>query len=237
MRDRCGCRCPGGGHAPDRLGPPPLGPAATFEEEIAAVRASDPEAAREDTARSPACTPGALVSAYGRAWLADPARMVRELADVLERAWRVLVEPDRPRLRALLEADVAFHSRRLAEVGLGRLLPEPDPRLSWNGRGPALALHAEYARDLGGQALVLMPSAFSWPDVVTGLKAPWQPTPVCPARGPGGLGSNRAPAAPRRWYGCWAATAPPSSGRRRNPRPPVPSPTGWASRRPRCRPT
>ncbi|QIS76066.1 winged helix-turn-helix transcriptional regulator [Streptomyces sp. DSM 40868] len=175
------------GHAPDRLGPPPLGPAATFEEEIAAVRASDPEAAREDTARSPACTPGALESGHGRAWLADPARMVRELADVLERAWRVLVEPDRPRLRALLEADVVFHSRRPAEVGLGRLLPELDPRLSWNGRTLALAPHLEYARDLGGRGLVLMPSVFSWPDVVTDFEAPWQPTLVYPARGPGGL--------------------------------------------------
>ncbi|WP_371917096.1 hypothetical protein [Streptomyces sp. IMTB 2501] len=46
----------------------------------------------------------------------------------------MLVAPDRPRLRALLEADVAFHSRRPAEVGLGALLPELDPRLSWDGR-------------------------------------------------------------------------------------------------------
>ncbi|WP_251094976.1 DUF5937 family protein [Streptomyces sp. Caat 7-52] len=175
------------GHSPDWLGPPPLGPAATFEEEIAAVRASDPEAAREDTARSLACTPGALESALGRAWLADPVRMVRELADALEEAWRVLVEPDWPRLRALLEADVAFHSRRLAEVGLGRLLPELDARLSWNGRTLTLARHGEYARDLGGQGLVLMPSVFSWPDVVTGFEPPWQPTLVYPARGIAGL--------------------------------------------------
>ncbi|MEU3527290.1 DUF5937 family protein [Streptomyces sp. NPDC038707] len=175
------------GHSPDWLGPPPLGPAATFEEEIEAVRASDPAAARADTARALACTPGALESAYGRAWLADPARMVRELADGLERAWRVLVEPDWPRLRALLEADVAFHSRRLAEVGLGRLLPELDSRLSWNGRALTLALHVEHARDLDGRGLVLMPSVFSWPDVVTGFEAPWQPTLVYPARGLAGL--------------------------------------------------
>ncbi|MES9524592.1 ArsR/SmtB family transcription factor [Streptomyces capoamus] len=175
------------GHSPDWLGRPPIGPAATFEEEIAAVRASDPEAAREDTARSLACTPGAPESARARAWLADPARMVRELADRLEEAWRVLVEPDWLRLRALLDADVAFHSRRLAEVGLGRLLPELDPRLSWNGRTLTLALHTEHARDLDGQGLVLMPSVFSWPDVVTGFEPPWQPTLVYPARALAGL--------------------------------------------------
>ncbi|MFI2201762.1 DUF5937 family protein [Streptomyces sp. NPDC020192] len=175
------------GHSPDWLGPPPLGPAATFEEEIAAVRASDPEAAREDTALSLACTPGALQSPHGRAWLADPARMIAELADAMEEAWQVLIEPDWLRLRALLEADVAFHSRRLAEVGLGTLLPELDPRLSWDGRTLTLALHLEYARDLAGQGLVLMPSVFSWPDVITGFEPPWQPTLVYPARGLAGL--------------------------------------------------
>ncbi|MEU6088165.1 DUF5937 family protein [Streptomyces sp. NPDC047085] len=184
------------GHSPDWLGPPPIGPAATFEEEIAAVRAADPEAAREDTALSLACTPGALESEHGRAWLADPARMVRELADALEEAWRVLVAPEWPRLRALLEADVAFHSRRLAEVGLGALLPELDSRLSWNGRTLTLSLHGEYARDLGGQGLVLMPSVFSWPDVITGFEPPWQPTVVYPARGLAGLWTEPADRTP-----------------------------------------
>ncbi|MEU6387075.1 DUF5937 family protein [Streptomyces bauhiniae] len=174
------------GHSPDWLGAPPIGPAATFEEEIAAVRAADPEAARADTARSLACTPGALASEQGRAWLADPVRMVRELADALEVAWRVLVEPEWPRLRALLEADVAFHSRRLAEAGLGTLLTELDTRLSWDGRTLTLP-GGVYERRLGGRGLVLMPSVFCWPDVITGFDPPWQPTLVYPARGVGGL--------------------------------------------------
>jgi DNA-binding transcriptional ArsR family regulator len=122
--------------------------------------------------------------------------MVRELADALEEAWRVLVAPEWPRLRALLEADVAFHSRRLAEVGLGALLPELDSRLSWNGRTLTLSLHGEYARDLGGQGLVLMPSVFSWPDVITGFEPPWQPTVVYPARGLAGLWTEPADRTP-----------------------------------------
>ncbi|MEV0178512.1 DUF5937 family protein [Streptomyces sp. NPDC050625] len=184
------------GHSPDWLGPPPLGPAATFEEEIAAVRAADPEAARADTARSLADTPGALESPYGRAWLADPERMVRELADAMEQAWHVLVEPDWPRLRALLEADVAFHSRRLAEVGLGGLLPELSRRFGWHAGTLTVESGGEYERHLGGQGLVLMPSVFSWPDVVTGFEPPWQPALVYPARGIGGLWSEPADRAP-----------------------------------------
>lgn len=65
--------------------------------------------------------------------LADPAGAVRELADLLEAAWRALVEPEWPRLRALLEADVAYHSRRLADGGFERLIGELSPQLRWGG--------------------------------------------------------------------------------------------------------
>ncbi|MFF4352673.1 DUF5937 family protein [Streptomyces sp. NPDC001530] len=175
------------GHTPDWLGPPPLGPAAGFEEEIAAVRAADPEAALDDTARSLADTPGALESPLGRACLRDPARAIQELADLLEAAWHALIEPDWPRLRTLLEADVAFHSRRLAEVGLGGLLPELDRRFMWTPGTLTVDAKTEHERELRGQGLVLMPSVFSWPDVISGFEPPWQPTLVYPARGIGGL--------------------------------------------------
>ncbi|MEV0116371.1 DUF5937 family protein [Streptomyces sp. NPDC050844] len=175
------------GHCPDFLGPPPIGPAATFDEEIAAVRATDPEAALDDMARALDCTPGAAASPLGRALVGDPARAVRELADAMEAAWHALIEPDWPRLRTLLEADVAFHSRRLAEVGLGGLLSELDPRLSWNAGTLAVDWNGEHVRDLRGEGLVLMPSVFTWPDVVGGHDPPWQPTIAYPARGLAGL--------------------------------------------------
>ncbi|MCZ4506807.1 DUF5937 family protein [Streptomyces sp. ActVer] len=186
------------GHTPDWLGPPPLGPSATFDEEIAAVRGADPEAAREDTALALADTPGALESPRGRALPADPVRMIQELTDLLAAAWRALVEPDWPRLRALLEADVVFHSRRLAEVGLGGLLSELDRRFAWDAGTLTIDVKGEHVRELGGQGLVLMPSVFSWPDVVSGFEPPWQPTLVYPARGIGGLWaepSDRTPEA------------------------------------------
>ncbi|MFJ3666461.1 DUF5937 family protein [Streptomyces sp. NPDC090106] len=184
------------GHSPDWLSPPPTGPAVTFEEEIAAVRASDPEAARADTAKSLADTPGALESSYGRAWLADPERMVRELADALELAWRTLIAPDWPRLRALLEADVAFHSRRLAEVGLGGLLPEISRRFGWDAGTLTVESRGLHERRLDGRGLVLMPSVFVWPDVVSSFDPPWQSMVVYPARGIGGLWAEPAGRAP-----------------------------------------
>ncbi|MEV5848256.1 DUF5937 family protein [Streptomyces sp. NPDC051985] len=184
------------GHSPDWLVPPPTGPAASVEEELAALRAVDQETARADTARSLVDTPGAMESAKARAWLADPSRLVRELTDLLEEAWRVLVAPDWPRLRALLEADIAFHSRRLAEVGLGGLLPEIHHRCGWRAGTLTVESAGVYERRLGGQGLVLMPSVFTWPDVISTFEPPARPTLVYPARGIGGLWTDPAATTP-----------------------------------------
>lgn len=108
--------------------------------------------------------------------LADPARAVQELADLLEQAWRVMVEPHWPRLRTLLEADIAYHSRRLAEVGFERLLGEIGPQLHWADSTLTVAgTRGDHSRVLGGQGLVLMPSVFVWPDVVGGYEPPGSP--------------------------------------------------------------
>ncbi|MET9591526.1 DUF5937 family protein [Streptomyces sp. NPDC006516] len=188
---------PDGGHNPDFVCPPPLGPLATFAEEIAVVRATDPPTARDDMARALADVPGGAHSPVGRRLLADPARAVQELADLLERAWQVMVEPHWPRLRALLEADIAYHSRRMAEVGFERLLGEISPRLRWTDSTLTVAgTRGNHSRVLGGQGLVLMPSAFVWPDVVGGYEPPWQPAVIYPARGIGGLWARSADRTP-----------------------------------------
>ncbi|MEV6161602.1 DUF5937 family protein [Streptomyces sp. NPDC052052] len=186
------------GHSPDFLSPPPTGPVTSFEEELAGVRSVDPELARQDLARALENRPEALRSPTGQAMLADPARAARELAALLEQAWRLLVEPHWPRLRALLEADIAYHSRRLAAVGFERLLGELSPQLSWSGSTVTVSgARGRHTRVLGGQGLVLMPSVFSWPGTATGFAPPWQPAVVYPARGIGGLWSTSADRTPQ----------------------------------------
>ena len=56
----------------------------------------------------------------------------------------------------------------------------------------------ELEADLGGQGLVLVPSAFTWPRPAVAAEPPWHPFLVYPARGVGGLwepGGAAAPAA------------------------------------------
>ncbi|MFF0472867.1 DUF5937 family protein [Streptomyces sp. NPDC004284] len=194
------------GHNPDFLYPPPLGPAAAFEDEIAAVRETDPSLVLDDFERALAETPGAADTEEGRRLLADPAGAVLRLADLLRAAYEALIAPDWPRLRALLEADVAYHSRRLAEGGLERLLDELHPAFDFAAETATLRVDypGEHDRPLDGQGLVLMPSVFTWPDVVSGFDPPWQPTVVYPARGIGGLWSeprDRTPEALARLLG------------------------------------
>ncbi|MGW8551876.1 DUF5937 family protein [Streptomyces tubercidicus] len=183
------------GYTPDFLGPPPDTPLAAFDEELARLRATDPALARAEMAKSLAGRPDAAESARGRAALADPARAVQELADVTERAWRALLAPDWPRLRALLEAEIAYRSGQLAGGGLQRLFADLHPRLSWSGGTLTVRNRTDFAQlqDLDGRGVLLLPSVFVWPDVVSGFDPPWQPTVIYPARGIGGLWTEPEP--------------------------------------------
>lgn len=179
---------PARGYTPDFLGPPPdapLGSSVHFEDELARLRGTDPDLAHREIARSLACTPGAAQTPAGQAMLTGPARAVRILADATEQAWTALVAADWPRLRTVLEADIATRSQRLAEGGLRALFGDLHPDVSWaNGtlavRGGSVALDDQH---LSGRGLLLMPSVFAWPDTVSGFAPPWQPTIIYPARG------------------------------------------------------
>lgn len=182
------------GYTPDFLSGPPGGAAPSAEEQIEAVRATPParvaaELARVDLARC--ASPGTV-----RAMLADPEAARDRLADHLEDAWRRLVLPWWPRLRELIDADVEYRSRLLAEHGLGHVVAGLHERIRWEADAIVVEPAAEEVeRELGGDGLVLMPSAFVWPHTTVIVDRPWQPTVVYPARGIGALLGGRTVAA------------------------------------------
>jgi hypothetical protein len=191
---------PVAGYTPDFLGPPPaapLGHTARFDDELARLRATEPAAARAEMRRSFASTGADVTHPARRRLLDDPAAAVRALADATERAWHALVAPEWDRLLTVLEADVDERSHRMAAGGLGALFGGLHRDLSWDGG--TLTLHsgsATFEQDLDGRGLLLMPSVFAWPEVISGFAPPWQPTVIYPALGMARAWETRRPAEP-----------------------------------------
>ncbi len=99
---------PGRGYTPDFLAPPPAGPLGSIEDDLAALRATPMARVRDEMKLFRSQHPRADVSA----WLQDPRRELRRLADLFEAYWERAVEPVWPRVRAFLDADIAYRSRR-----------------------------------------------------------------------------------------------------------------------------
>lgn len=186
---------PENGYGPDFLHPLPAAPLAALEDEVAEVRATPIDVARRQIASALAQTPGAASSRRGRGMLSDPAGTVGQLAGLYEHVWSALLAPHWPRLRAVLEADVAYHARRLADGGMQRLFTGLHPKLSWSEGALTAVGHAAHLPEPAGQGLVLVPSVFFWPEAGSAFDPPWQPTVIYPARGIGGLWAETGPAA------------------------------------------
>jgi DNA-binding transcriptional ArsR family regulator len=194
---------PARGHTPDFLSPPPAGPTTRFADQLALVRATPPENVAAELARTRADQQDTAARRIIDRLIGDPAAARDLLAEALEDAWERLVAPWWPRLRELLDADITYRSRLLADHGLGPVVAELHERVSWaDGAIVVRDMSVAEERPLDGQGLVLMPSAFMWPGLGVVSDRPWQPTVIYPARGIGELWRDRtAPAALARLLG------------------------------------
>ncbi len=182
---------PDRGWQPDFLVPVPAGPTATVDDDLAAMAATPPSlvAAELRTSLADRHTDAARAAEL-RALLADPAGALDGIVAAVRTCWEHLVAPFWPALDDLLAADVAHRAGLVATAGLASVLDGLHPQVAF--RGGMLAVrgssHGRSADARGrGLVLMLMPSAFTWPDVVAMTDPPWQPTLVYPARGIGTL--------------------------------------------------
>lgn len=169
------------GYVPDFLTPPPEGPTPRLRDQLALVRATPVDRVAAELQRRLEGEPG--TAAAVEPLLAHPARARERLADLMQTAWRELVAPFWPRIRALLDGEVDARSRTLARHGLRRLFDELHPRIRWTDDGVVCDRPGDDDVDLDERGLVLMPSAFVWPAVASIVDPPWQPTIAYPARG------------------------------------------------------
>jgi DNA-binding transcriptional ArsR family regulator len=170
-------------YTPDFLCPPPNGPRPSFEEELARVRSTEPERVAAELARAPST--GLPVSA-------GPAERRDLLADAVEDVWRRLLAPWWPRISEVLENDIAHWTRVLADEGLGAVLADLHPKVSWSRDAVTVALPVDADREIDATGLLLMPSVFEWPDVGVAFDPPWTPTIDYSARGIAALWQSTA---------------------------------------------
>lgn len=190
---------PSGGYAPDFLTPPPAGLAADLESELVALRGTDPEVVRAHLALMPG---GRDLDLFH-----DPASGLARLCDEIADYWAAAIAPGWPRMRALLDADVRRRAHHLATDGAAAVLNDLHERVRWiDGTLLVDQRHCAAPDVPDGSGLVLVPSVFAWPSVLTvtswgtpqlaypaaGVATLWEETPHVPDALGALIGAGRA---------------------------------------------
>ncbi|MEV6976103.1 winged helix-turn-helix domain-containing protein [Kitasatospora sp. NPDC093806] len=149
---------------PDFLTPRPLVPRPDFHAELARQVATPPEVVRADVLAAYVDAGNPLPPVLA-ALIDDPAELAARVAETLEAYWtRCLAPVWWPRARSVLEADLAYRARLLAERGAEGLFADLDGRISWQAgvlrlidTNPAVRALGTSV-DVAGRGLVLIPT-------------------------------------------------------------------------------
>jgi hypothetical protein len=171
---------PAKAYTPDFINPPPRTPLGDLDQELEEMLATPTEQVRAEIRRGYA---GREIPRVLEPLLADPPRGLTALAELVRAYWELAVAPHWERIRALLEGDVMYRSRQLADGGAQRLFADIHPEVSFDGDTLRIDMPYEIEADLGGRGLVFVPSAFTWPRPAVSVEPPWLPFLVYPARG------------------------------------------------------
>jgi DNA-binding transcriptional ArsR family regulator len=168
---------------PQWLLPAPTTAATTIDEDLAAMRQTTAHQVRVSLRRIFGDHPPAIAAEF----YAEPAAGLRAIGAELRQAHDRLIAPHWPRLRAVLDADIAYRARQLAVGGAARLLTDLHPDLRWHDG--LLTLDGDDrpspGRPPGG--MVLSPVVLGPPWVMIKLRTTTQTTVRYPARGTGAL--------------------------------------------------
>jgi DNA-binding transcriptional ArsR family regulator len=185
------------GYLPDFLHPIPSRQVTSFEAGIASVAASEHDIVAAELThlaqhRIARQGPG---KARRQALLAElaagPATALDRITAALRAYWRVAIAPYWPRMRAVLDADLAFRLNGLATGGVREVFRTLHPAVSFDRDTLHIVKYYEGTAELGERGLLLIPCVFAWPDVIVRTADP-QPTISYTPRGVGRLWESRA---------------------------------------------
>ncbi|WP_424217567.1 DUF5937 family protein (plasmid) [Streptomyces sp. BI20] len=183
---------PAVGYLPDFLNPTPDDPFPTLAQELEAIRRTPAGRARAE-ADMLSAERDLSRSARIRLLRQDPEVALERITEEIGLYWECAVAPYWDRIRRLLEADVFHRARQVAEHGAGHVLGDLHESVSWDaGTLRLVHRHCALSRSEVGSGLLLVPSAFAWPRVLTRSTPPDPPQLAYPARGIGTLWEPRA---------------------------------------------
>jgi DNA-binding transcriptional ArsR family regulator len=169
---------------------PAARPNVEMAEQLDQIAATPPTVVVQDLL---ATTPRRPLSPFGQALLADPRGLLPQLVDALRVWYDEAIAPDWPRIRALLDADVAYRAAQLAENGAGRFFEQLHPSLRWHGDRVISDDPFERDFDLRDRGLALNPTVFSERRVLWNLLEDSLPAGAYPVRAIGTLWETAAP--------------------------------------------
>ncbi|MGV9270493.1 ArsR/SmtB family transcription factor [Kitasatospora sp. NPDC003701] len=184
---------------PDFLTPRPAVPSPEFRAELAVVRSLPPEQLRSELEQT-FLPHGRPLPAPLAAGLGDPARLLARIADALEEYWEVCLAPAWwPQARVVLDADLVYRARVLAQQGAAALFADLDHRLHW--ADGVLSINRRWTDwdgeiTVDGRGLVLVPTFFAR-GAITMISNDRPPQISYPARGGAGMAGPAVPVTPR----------------------------------------
>ena len=187
-------------HLPDFLVPSPLGPAESFDEEVARIETLGPELLLEELGRPlydhggrhgegvfdgpgvretmlrRAAADGEASRELAGLLLDDPVALGRQFAGLLGDYWRAAFEVEWERIEPLLAASVAEAGRTLAASGIWAVLGRLPPRCRADAAREELLIDLPHEHDVvvsEASPLLLCPSVFVWPHLRVNCDPPW----------------------------------------------------------------
>jgi DNA-binding transcriptional ArsR family regulator len=164
-------------YLPDFLTPPPPDLTPDLGAELARLRATPAAVVRHE------------LDLYGhssaalRELYADPAAGLARLGTEINAFWQAALAPHWPRIQLLLDAEIYARARNLARDGAAGLLNDLHEKVRWEAGTLSISKQFCTAADVSdGTGLVLVPSVFVWPSVLS-IFAGDVPQLAYPARG------------------------------------------------------
>lgn len=175
---------------PDFLTPRPYTPLGRIDDEFAALTGTPGAVVRADLAE---VHPNALPEVLrGR-----PDRVLARVLAGLREYWDLCFDPYWQRMRTVLEADVVYRGRVMAQSGLAAMFADLDPDVRLENGVVCVRLRSalSYRTSTAGRGLTLVPSLFSR-RAATPISPDEPPQVMYPARGLATLWETETPAAP-----------------------------------------